>query len=92
MNYHTRYTKDDKYYHQTKNTSYIKFWLWGIVLVSILIIIIQLIYNNDASGPKCKSLKDTADYLHIKKITPLHPIPIEQLGIVNLPRPLIHFE
>lgn len=85
MDYYTKYEDDN--YHRKQKTSYIKIWLWGILLISILVIIVQLIYNYDVKGPKCKNLKASADYMYIKSITPAHPIPTS----CNVPPPLFNF-
>jgi hypothetical protein len=70
--------KHDSIYHtETTRTKFLKLWLWGIALVSIFILIIQVIYNNDVSGPstyKCNYIKEWKNYVRSK--TPGHPRPL----------------
>lgn len=74
---YTRY-RDYEYYKERENTLvyYIKLWVISILVLSIIVIIIQIVYNYDIRGPRSQVLKDAIDFKYVKSITPKYPPPL----------------
>lgn len=56
---------------------YIRYWVFGIIIVSIMIMVIQIIYNYDAST-KCTLFKDSINLDPLLNLSD------------NLPKPFIN--
>lgn len=76
-----RYLNIFKNKREDRRDRYVYYWLFGIIVISILVMIIQLIYNYDAKGGRCKTFKDATDYKFFNSIIDLPP---------NFPKPFIN--
>ena len=61
-------------------TTYIKLFLFGVVLVSIGVIILQIVWNFDVSGPHCQAVRDATDLMYFERKVPKF-----------VPRPMANF-
>lgn len=71
MNYSDLYNNKEK-----TTTHYIQLWILGIVILSILIILLQIVYNYDINGPRSQILKDSVDFQYMTLLTPKYPPPL----------------
>ncbi len=59
-------------YDKQQSSKYLRYWIIGVIFLSILIILLQFIYNN-IGGIEKSVLEDSADFLYFNSITPRPP-------------------